>query len=66
VPTAIRDEVRRQYGVAVVGQLDEVRERYFAISVERRLKHPAVLAISEAAHELLAPTPAKKRGGRST
>ena len=49
----------RQYGVAVVGQLDEVRERYFAISVERRLKHPAVLAISEAAHELLAP-PAKK------
>jgi LysR family transcriptional activator of nhaA len=59
VPTAIRDEVGRQYGVAAVGQLDEVRERYFAISVERRLKHPAVLAISEAAHELLAP-PARK------
>jgi len=59
VPTAIQDEVARQYGVAVVGQLDEVRERYFAISVERRLKHPAVLAISAAAHELLTP-PAKK------
>jgi LysR family transcriptional activator of nhaA len=64
VPTAIRDEVGRQYGVAAVGQLDEVRERYFAISVERRLKHPAVLAISEAAHELLAP-PARK-GKKST
>ena len=65
VPTAIQDEVARQYGVAVVGQLDEVRERYFAISVERRLKHPAVLAISEAAHELLA-APPKKKGGRGT
>jgi LysR family transcriptional regulator, transcriptional activator of nhaA len=60
VPTAIQDEVARQYGVGVVGRLDDVRERYFAISVERRLKHPAVVAISEAAHELLAP-PAKKR-----
>jgi LysR family transcriptional activator of nhaA len=49
--------------VAVVGQLDEVRERYFAISVERRLKHPAVVAISEAAHELLAPPPKKSRRG---
>jgi LysR family transcriptional activator of nhaA len=63
-PTAIQDEVARQYGVAVVGQLDEVRERYFAISVERRLKHPAVLAISEAAHELL--TPPTKRTVRAT
>ena len=61
VPTAIQEEVVRQYGVAVVGQLDEVRERYFAISVERSLKHPAVVAISDAAHELLDP-PAKKSG----
>jgi len=36
-----------------VGRLDEVRERYFAISVERRLKHPAVIAISAAANEFL-------------
>jgi len=33
--------------------LNDVRERYFAISVERRLKHPAVVAISEAANEFL-------------
>ena len=44
----------RQYGVVPVGRLDAVRERYFAISVERRLKHPAVVAISEAANEMLA------------
>ena len=36
-----------------VGRLDAVRERYFAVSVERRLKHPAVVAISEAANEML-------------
>ena len=64
VPTAIEDEVVRQYGVAVVGQLDDVRERYFAISVERRLKHPAVVAISAAAHELL--TPPTKKSARAT
>ena len=52
-PTVLEKEVVRQFGVAVVGRLDEVRERYFAISVERRLKHPAVVAISEAANEML-------------
>ena len=41
------DDVMRQR------PFDAVRERYFAISVERRLKHPAVVAISEAANEML-------------
>jgi LysR family transcriptional activator of nhaA len=58
-PTVLEKEVMRQFGVTVVGRLDSVRERYYAISVERRLKHPAVVAISEAANELL--TAAKKR-----
>jgi LysR family transcriptional activator of nhaA len=52
-PTVLEKEVMRQFGVMVVGRLDQVRERYFAISVERRLKHPAVIAISEAAGEFL-------------
>ena len=52
-PTVIEKEVLRQFDVAIVGRLDAVRERYFAISVERRLKHPAVVAISEAANEML-------------
>jgi LysR family transcriptional activator of nhaA len=52
-PAAIEQEIRRQYGVVVVGRIDEIRERYFAISVERRLKHPAVVAISTAAREKL-------------
>ena len=52
-PTAIEREIRRQYNVQVVGRIDEVREQYYAISVERRLKHPAVIAISTAAREEL-------------
>ena len=48
-PSAIEPDVRRQYGVAVVGRLDEVRERFYAISVERRLKHPAIVSITESA-----------------
>ena len=52
-PTVLEKEVMRHFGVTVVGRLDAVRERYFAISVERRLKHPAVVAISEAANEML-------------
>jgi LysR family transcriptional activator of nhaA len=50
-PSVIEKEVCRQYSVRVVGRTDAVRERYYAISVERRLKHPAVLAICEAARE---------------
>lgn len=52
-PTVLEKEVTRQHDVAIVGRLDEVREQFYAISVERRLKHPAVIAISEAANEIL-------------
>jgi len=48
-PSAIEKEVVRQYGVQVVGRVGAVRERYYAISAERRLKHPAVLAITATA-----------------
>jgi LysR family transcriptional activator of nhaA len=43
--------------VAIVGRLDGVRERFYAISVERRLKNPGVLAISQGAREGLFVTP---------
>lgn len=49
-PSVIAEEVARQHGVIVLGQTDTVSERFFALSVERRLSHPAVLAILEAAH----------------
>lgn len=52
-PTAIESEVCRQYAVKVIGRIPEVEEKFYAISVERRLKHPAVLKISKAAREQL-------------
>ncbi|MDE2427633.1 MAG: transcriptional activator NhaR [Burkholderiales bacterium] len=48
-PTSIADMVMRQYDVQMVGQTDEIREQFYAISVQRKLTHPAVLAISRAA-----------------
>jgi LysR family transcriptional activator of nhaA len=50
-PTAVEREVRRQYSVRVVGRIAEVRERFYAISVERRIRHPAVLALTSAARD---------------
>lgn len=50
-PTAIESEVSRQYSVSVAGHVTGVKERFYAISVERRLKHPAVVAISTAARD---------------
>jgi LysR family transcriptional activator of nhaA len=47
--SVLEDEVRAQYGVRTIGCADEVIERFYAISVERRIKHPAVAAITEAA-----------------
>lgn len=54
-PSVVEREVCEQYGVHVVGALNDVRERFYAVSVERRLKHPAVLSITDVArHRLFA------------
>jgi LysR family transcriptional regulator, transcriptional activator of nhaA len=51
--SVIADEVRRQYRVRPIGKLDGVRERFYAISVDRKLKHAAVIAISQEARQKL-------------
>ncbi len=53
LPLAIEEEVKRQHGLYLVGRAEGVFERYYAISIERKLKHPAVKAISEAARKVL-------------
>jgi len=50
-PAAISDVVARTYDVHHLGSLDGLRERTYAVSAERRLIHPAVLAILKAAKE---------------
>jgi LysR family transcriptional activator of nhaA len=52
-PTAVEKEICDQYRVRVVGRVSEVRERFFLLSAERRLKHPAVVALSEAGRRTL-------------
>lgn len=51
--SVIAKEVSRQYRVRPIGRLPGVRERFYAISVERKLKNPAVIAISEEARNRL-------------
>lgn len=54
-PNVIAAQVCRQYGVVEVGRVDALVEQVYAITTERRLSHPATVAISQAArHELFA------------
>ncbi|MDX2152520.1 MAG: transcriptional activator NhaR [Bryobacteraceae bacterium] len=53
VPAVIEKEVRSMYKVSLVGRTSAVVDRFFAISIERKFKHPAVVAISEAARSEL-------------
>ena len=48
-PTVLEAETCAQYGVQVVGRAQDLVEEFFAISLERRLTHPCVLAITQAA-----------------
>jgi LysR family transcriptional activator of nhaA len=52
-PSVVEDDIISVYKVAVVGRIDEVQERFYAISVERRFKNPAVTAILDAARQHL-------------
>lgn len=52
-PSVIAEEVRREHGVTILGHTNEVTEQFYAISMERRLTHPAVVAINDTAHREL-------------
>jgi LysR family transcriptional activator of nhaA len=48
-PTVIEDEICRMYRMAVIGRTDAIKERFYAISPERRLKHASVVLITDTA-----------------
>ncbi|SJM92207.1 transcriptional activator NhaR [Crenothrix polyspora] len=52
-PTTVEAEIQRQYVVEVVGRIAVVKERFYAITVRRQLKHPAVTAILDNARDNL-------------
>lgn len=47
-PTIIEHDIETQYGVRVVGRLPEVKERFYAVSAERKVKNPIVSAVTKA------------------
>lgn len=51
MPTVIEQEIVERFGVEVIGQVEAVRMRCYAISVQRTMKHPACAAIVKAARE---------------
>jgi LysR family transcriptional activator of nhaA len=53
VPTAIASQVCRRYDVAAVAELEDVQEHFYVITSERRLVHPAVIAMRSAARTKL-------------
>jgi LysR family transcriptional activator of nhaA len=50
-PDVIANELRQRYALELVGRARDIRQRFYAISVERKLKNPAVVAICEAARK---------------
>lgn len=52
VPASIQKDVTAIYGLRAVGVAEGIKERFFAVTVERKLKHPAVVAIRENAMSL--------------
>ena len=50
-PTLIEEYVVDKYDVKIIGRTDEIKENYYIISPERRLKHPAIIEIVNATHK---------------
>jgi LysR family transcriptional activator of nhaA len=48
-PSVVEQEVTRQHGARVLGRIERIRERFYALSIDRKLKHPAVVAICDRA-----------------
>ncbi len=74
VAEVVADRVARFYGVVPIGRAEGVTESYYAITVERRVRHPAVVAITSQGREffgagtpgaVLPPARRRKRGGAS-
>ena len=59
-PTVIADEVEYTYHARRLGEVQDAREHYYAISPQRKLAHPAVLKIAKAARTGLLSPQARK------
>lgn len=57
-PAFVEDSLRAKCGVVPLGALADVKERYYALTLDRRIKHPAVQVISQSAKQEMATDPA--------
>lgn len=64
-PMAVRDEIQRLYDVELVGLLDGLTERYYAISTERRATDPQVVKILALAENILSDPRPPRAGGKA-
>ena len=67
-PSVLAADVREQFGAEPVGPIAQVREQFYAISNERKIKHPAIEAILSAIHGKVfaAPKPTRKSSALRT
>ncbi len=55
-PAVVAADIERQYHVVRIGEISEIREKFYAVSVERQLEHPGVVALIDAArHHIFGP-----------
>ena len=52
-PTVMEDDLRQRFGVERLGTLDGVKERFYAVTLERRIRHPLVDELSRNAKKEL-------------
>jgi LysR family transcriptional activator of nhaA len=64
-PTVLERDIEKQYGVRVLGATTDVMAEFFAISVERRITHPCVTAITDAARNALFAPATRRRARRA-
>jgi LysR family transcriptional activator of nhaA len=53
VPSVAEKPLRRSYDLQLIGRVKSVRAQFYAVSLERRIKHPAVAAMCDVAREEL-------------
>ncbi|WP_047396845.1 MULTISPECIES: transcriptional activator NhaR [Chitinibacter] len=53
VPTVLAASIGQEYGVQALGVISELKEQFYAISAQRHLRHPAVVAVTETARQHL-------------
>lgn len=52
-PSALEKQIENQFSVQSIGRIESIRERFYAITLQRRIQHPAVLAVTHMARHIL-------------